>query len=56
MKTKEIGRKLDLKKETVARISNREMSNIYGGVTADCCPIISEVIAAALSAPTFCTR
>ena len=58
MKTKEIGRKLVLKKETVARLGDREMSKIYGGVTADCTQncIISVAITAALSDPAFCTR
>jgi hypothetical protein len=55
MKTKEIGRKLVLKKETIALISNREMSNIYGGVTAHCtaeCPPIATLIACVPTATT----
>jgi natural product precursor len=55
MKTKEIGKKLVLKKETIARISNREMSNINGGATAYCtatCPPIGSLITCNITFPT----
>jgi natural product precursor len=55
MKTKAIGRKLVLKKETVARLGDREMSKIYGGATDTCtvgCPPIGTLIACVPTATT----